>query len=192
MWRARYLCVIWVSACRGHPAGDLRWHPGGGRRRETPIMADAPQSLGAKSLGASRSERVLGITTFASDTYGGEGDGASRYDDDRLREECGVFGILGHPDAGAITALGLHALQHRGQEAAGIVTCDGTAVPLRAAARPRRRQLQPPGRDRAAEGLARGRPRPLLDDRRDRSCATCSRCSPISTPAASRSATTAT
>src|SRR5829696_6594131 len=44
---------------------------------------------------------------------------------DRLREECGVFGIFGHPDAAAITALGLHALQHRGQEAAGIVAFDG-------------------------------------------------------------------
>jgi len=41
---------------------------------------------------------------------------------DTLREECGVFGILGHPEAAAITALGLHALQHRGQEAAGIVS----------------------------------------------------------------------
>jgi amidophosphoribosyltransferase len=46
-------------------------------------------------------------------------------DDDRLREECGVFGIFNHPDAATITALGLHALQHRGQEAAGIVTFDG-------------------------------------------------------------------
>ena len=45
---------------------------------------------------------------------------------DRLREECGVFGIFGHPDAAAITALGLHALQHRGQEAAGIVAFDGS------------------------------------------------------------------
>ncbi len=45
-------------------------------------------------------------------------------DDDRLREECGVFGIFGHPDAATITALGLHALQHRGQEAAGIVSFD--------------------------------------------------------------------
>src|SRR5712671_2468218 len=44
---------------------------------------------------------------------------------DRLREECGVFGVFGHPDAAAITALGLHALQHRGQEAAGIVSFDG-------------------------------------------------------------------
>ncbi len=46
-------------------------------------------------------------------------------DADRLREECGVFGIYGHPDAAALTALGLHALQHRGQEAAGIVSFDG-------------------------------------------------------------------
>ncbi|MGQ0445795.1 MAG: amidophosphoribosyltransferase [Beijerinckiaceae bacterium] len=46
-------------------------------------------------------------------------------DADRLREECGIFGIFGHPAAAAITALGLHALQHRGQEAAGIVTFDG-------------------------------------------------------------------
>ena len=46
-------------------------------------------------------------------------------DDDRLHEECGVFGVWGHPDAAALTALGLHALQHRGQEACGIVTFDG-------------------------------------------------------------------
>ena len=47
------------------------------------------------------------------------------FDDDKLREECGVFGVFGHKDAAALTALGLHALQHRGQEAAGIVTYDG-------------------------------------------------------------------
>ena len=47
------------------------------------------------------------------------------FDDDKLHEECGVFGIFGHPEAAALTALGLHALQHRGQEAAGIVTFDG-------------------------------------------------------------------
>ncbi len=46
--------------------------------------------------------------------------------DDALHEECGVFGIFGHDDAGALTVLGLHALQHRGQEAAGIVTFDGS------------------------------------------------------------------
>lgn len=43
-----------------------------------------------------------------------------------LSEECGVFGITGTPDAAALTALGLHALQHRGQEAAGITSFDGT------------------------------------------------------------------
>lgn len=47
------------------------------------------------------------------------------YDDDKLHEECGVFGIYGHSEAAALTALGLHALQHRGQEAAGIVSYDG-------------------------------------------------------------------
>ncbi len=44
-----------------------------------------------------------------------------------LNEECGVFGIIGTPDAAALTALGLHALQHRGQEAAGIASYDGAA-----------------------------------------------------------------
>jgi amidophosphoribosyltransferase len=46
-------------------------------------------------------------------------------DDDKLHEECGVVGIWNHPDAAAVTALGLHALQHRGQEATGIVAYDG-------------------------------------------------------------------
>ncbi|HEX4768658.1 MAG TPA: amidophosphoribosyltransferase [Lichenihabitans sp.] len=49
----------------------------------------------------------------------------SDLESDSLREKCGVFGIFGHPDAAAVTALGLHALQHRGQEAAGIVAFDG-------------------------------------------------------------------
>ena len=52
--------------------------------------------------------------------------GTNPFDDDKLHEECGVFGIYGHPEAAAMTALGLHALQHRGQEAAGIVAYDGT------------------------------------------------------------------
>jgi len=46
-------------------------------------------------------------------------------DGDHLKEECGVYGIIGDMDAAAHTALGLHALQHRGQEAAGIVSYDG-------------------------------------------------------------------
>ncbi|APZ98168.1 amidophosphoribosyltransferase [Sphingopyxis sp. QXT-31] len=47
------------------------------------------------------------------------------FDDDKLREECGVFGIHGAESAAAVVALGLHALQHRGQEAAGITAFDG-------------------------------------------------------------------
>ncbi|MCW5698834.1 MAG: amidophosphoribosyltransferase [Rhodospirillales bacterium] len=45
--------------------------------------------------------------------------------DDHFHEECGVFGVCNHPDAAATAALGLHALQHRGQEAVGIVSYDG-------------------------------------------------------------------
>jgi amidophosphoribosyltransferase len=48
-----------------------------------------------------------------------------RQGDDKFHEECGVFGIFGHVDSAAHTALGLHALQHRGQESAGIVSYDG-------------------------------------------------------------------
>ena len=44
---------------------------------------------------------------------------------DRLKEECGIFGISNNKDAAALTALGLHSLQHRGQEGCGIVTFDG-------------------------------------------------------------------
>ncbi len=86
---------------------------------------------------------------------------------DRLREECGVFGIFGHPDAAAITALGLHALQHRGQEAAGIVSLRRQALPLRAPHGPRRRQLLPPRGDRPPARHHRHRPRPLFHHRRD-------------------------
>lgn len=49
----------------------------------------------------------------------------TEHDDDKFHEECGVFGIFNHPDAAVLTALGLHALQHRGQEAAGVVSYDG-------------------------------------------------------------------
>lgn len=44
---------------------------------------------------------------------------------DKFRDECGVFGVFGHPEAARITYLGLYALQHRGQESCGIVTSDG-------------------------------------------------------------------
>ncbi|MBC7522148.1 MAG: class II glutamine amidotransferase, partial [Sandarakinorhabdus sp.] len=51
------------------------------------------------------------------------------WEDDHLHEECGVFGVYGADGAAAVVALGLHALQHRGQEAAGITTFDGKDFP---------------------------------------------------------------
>ena len=48
-----------------------------------------------------------------------------KFNFDKLREECGIFGISNHEDASALVALGLHALQHRGQEGCGIVSFDG-------------------------------------------------------------------
>src|SRR5882762_3269467 len=49
---------------------------------------------------------------------------------DKFREECGVFGIYGHPDAARLTYLGLYALQHRGQESCGIVSSNGRELRL--------------------------------------------------------------
>ena len=47
---------------------------------------------------------------------------------DKFKDECGVFGIFGHPEAANLTYLGLYALQHRGQESAGIATADGVKM----------------------------------------------------------------
>ena len=47
---------------------------------------------------------------------------------DKFKDECGVFGIFGHPEAANMTYLGLYALQHRGQESAGIAASDGELV----------------------------------------------------------------
>jgi amidophosphoribosyltransferase len=49
-------------------------------------------------------------------------------DDDRLHEECGIFGVYGHSDAAKLAFYGLYALQHRGQESAGIAAADGSAL----------------------------------------------------------------
>ena len=53
-----------------------------------------------------------------------------RYEDDRFHDECGVFGVFGHPEAANLTYLGLYALQHRGQESAGIVASTGNDLNL--------------------------------------------------------------
>ena len=51
-------------------------------------------------------------------------------DDDRFHDHCGVFGVFGHPEASKLTYLGLYALQHRGQESAGIASSDGADLHL--------------------------------------------------------------
>jgi amidophosphoribosyltransferase len=54
--------------------------------------------------------------------YGGSG---TLIQDDHFHDQCGLFGVFGHLEAAHLTYLGLHALQHRGQESAGITSCDG-------------------------------------------------------------------
>ena len=88
---------------------------------ETP--SDAGLDLGRGRMPPTSADREASNRGWSE--FRGASDSAEPEFDDRLREECGVFGIFGHPDAAAITALGLHALQHRGQEAAGIVSFDG-------------------------------------------------------------------
>src|SRR6185436_7395629 len=56
--------------------------------------------------------------------------GRAAVDDDRFHDKCGLFGIFGHPEAAHLTYLGLYALQHRGQESAGIVSSDGARLHL--------------------------------------------------------------
>lgn len=71
-------------------------------------------------------ERVYGLRQMeANGSYFNEGSG---HDGpfDRLREECGVFGIYGYPNAADLTYYGLHSLQHRGEESCGICTTDGS------------------------------------------------------------------
>ncbi len=95
----------------------------GGERRVLTGQAEARRLNQQERSLRSGSKTVTPTSSeFVSDAPGETGFDP---DGDRLREECGVFGIFDHPDAAAITALGLHALQHRGQEAAGIVAYDG-------------------------------------------------------------------
>ena len=62
---------------------------------------------------------------------------------DKFHEECGVFGVYGHPEAANLAYLGLYALQHRGQESAGIVSSNGESLIAHRGDGPGRRHLQP-------------------------------------------------
>ena len=61
---------------------------------------------------------------------------------DKFNDECAIFGIAGHPEAANLAYLGLYAMQHRGQESAGIAAADGTRVVVSKDDGPRRRHLQ--------------------------------------------------
>jgi glutamate synthase domain-containing protein 1 len=65
---------------------------------------------------------------------------------DKFKDECGVFGIFGHPEAANLTYLGLYALQHRGQESAGIVTADGERMRCPGILRSDTRAIPPPAK----------------------------------------------
>src|SRR5258707_12135049 len=80
------------------------------------------------------------------------------YADDRFHDECGVFGVFGHEEASKLTYLGLYALQHRGQESAGIVSSDGAELHLHRAMGEVEEKFPPPALARLPANLAIGPP----------------------------------
>jgi len=86
------------------------------------------------------------------------------YADDHFHDECGVFGVFGHEEASKLTYLGLYALQHRGQESAGIVSSDGTELHLHRAMGEVEENLYPAGADEPAR-QSRYRPHALFHRR---------------------------
>ena len=71
-------------------------------------------------------ELRLPLNSVVEDELVEDADDANPFD--KLREECGVMAVYGHPDAARMTYWGLYALQHRGQESAGIASADGVEV----------------------------------------------------------------
>ena len=112
--------------------------------------------------------------------------------DDHFHDECGVFGIFGRQDAAAIVTLGLHALQHRGQEAAGIVSYDGTQFHVERHVGLIGDTFTKPAVIEQPEGQPRHRPHALRHDRRLRPAQRAAAFSPSLPTAASPSPTTAT
>ena len=83
-------------------------------------------------------------------------------DDDKFHDECGLFGVFNHPEAANLTYLGLYALQHRGQESAGIAASDGVGLHVEKAMG-WVSDVFGPERLRRLPGTPGDRPRPLLD-----------------------------
>ena len=113
-------------------------------------------------------------------------------DDDKLHEECGVFGLWDIADAAAVTALGLHALQHRGQEATGIVSFDGAHFHSHRGMGLVGDNFSDARVIATAAGQPRGRPQPLRHHRRHRAAQRAAALCGFRVRRASRSRITAT
>lgn len=99
------------------PVSTLRARPRSGFRDESKTRRDKPDHVP--------------IWRHTRTRWARDADHESLSDDDKLHEECGVFGVSGSEgSAAALVSAGLHALQHRGQEAAGITSFDG-AISIR-------------------------------------------------------------
>ncbi|MEO0398842.1 MAG: amidophosphoribosyltransferase [Pseudomonadota bacterium] len=93
---------------------------------DAPLRIDASAYLTPSAVADRLSALGEARRRAASTAVNADNSSASFFHQDRtLKEECGVFGVIGAPDSAAVTALGLHALQHRGQEAAGIASVEG-------------------------------------------------------------------
>jgi len=153
-----------------------------GSRRPRPVATRKPRAM------TTRTDRASSADSGESETMNFVAD---PFDDDKLHEECGVFGVFGKESAAAMTALGLHALQHRGQEAAGIVSFNGEHFhshhALAMSARISTRDRSSAGWSAARQSVTRATRPPAKPP-----CAMCNRCSPISISEALPSATTAT
>ena len=123
-----------ASSCRSCPS-DVTTRAASGRRRRACRRASSarPAATGCGSRSAAQividqsvdeAERVW---STAIERYFAQACGLNNMFD-KFKDECGVFGIFGHPEAANMTYLGLYALQHRGQESAGIAASDGEQV----------------------------------------------------------------
>src|SRR5207248_2500361 len=104
------------DARRGSDAGEPAWL--------CVAWAVSIERRHARSSGARPGDQVMDRPSGLPEDFGAAPPAGAPESDDKLHEECGVFGIWNSADAAAVTALGLHALQHRGQVAAGIVSYD--------------------------------------------------------------------
>ena len=150
---------------RGVPARVI------GRDRRQP--AARSRSRGAIVIDQWRSTRRSGCGRRRSIAYFAQAGGLNNMFD-KFKDECGVFGIFGHPEAANMTYLGLYALQHRGQESAGIAASDGEQVRISRAMGYVADVFDGETLSHAARP-AGDRPRPLLDGRREQAARTRSR-----------------